>query len=82
MDYNSEQYSGKAIKMGAGIQGFESAQAAQNSNSTVVGGECPTVGLAGGYTQDMSSEIYSKGLHLGGICWQHTCRRRTFTVSI
>lgn len=51
LDYESGQYSGKAMKMGAGIQGFEAATAAHDNQLTIVGGECPSVGLAGGYTQ-------------------------------
>ena len=51
MDYRSEHYVGKAMKMGAGVQGFEAYDAAHEQNLTVVGGECPTVGLAGGYSQ-------------------------------
>ncbi|MCJ1430458.1 hypothetical protein MMC29_008376 [Sticta canariensis] len=51
LDYNGPHYTGKAIKMGAGVQGFEAYSAADKINFTVVGGECPTVGLAGGYTQ-------------------------------
>ena len=37
--------------MGAGVQGFEAYEAADKGSLAVVGGECPTVGLAGGYTQ-------------------------------
>ena len=44
-------YTGKVIKMGAGVQGFEAYDAANAKGLQVVGGECPTVGLAGGYTQ-------------------------------
>lgn len=51
LDYESPHYTGKAIKMGAGVQGFEAYSAADKINFAVVGGECPTVGLAGGYTQ-------------------------------
>lgn len=51
VDYSGSTYSGKAIKMGAGVQGFEAVAAAQKVGLTVTGGECPTVGLAGGYTQ-------------------------------
>lgn len=51
IDYNGNGYTGKAIKMGAGVQGFDAASAANSSGLTVNGGECPTVGLAGGYTQ-------------------------------
>ena len=51
LDYQSPQYTGKAIKMGAGVQGFEAYGAADKVNLAVLGGACPTVGLAGGYTQ-------------------------------
>lgn len=50
-DYQDAHYTGKAIKMGAGIQGFEAYEAADKAGLQVVGGECPTVGLAGGYSQ-------------------------------
>lgn len=50
-DYESANYTGKAMKMGAGVQGFEAYDAAHEENLAVIGGECPTVGLAGGYTQ-------------------------------
>ena len=51
VDYNSTHYTGKAIRLGAGVQGFEAYDAANASGLVVVGGECPTVGLAGGYSQ-------------------------------
>ena len=50
-EYSDPHYSGMAIKMGAGVQGFEAYDAAYAQGLQVVGGECPTVGLAGGYTQ-------------------------------
>ena len=50
-DWTDKHYTGKAIKMGAGVQGFEAYIAADAQGLQVVGGECPTVGLAGGYTQ-------------------------------
>jgi FAD/FMN-containing dehydrogenase len=51
VDYKSLHYTGKAIKLGAGVQGFEAYAAADARGFAVVSGECPTVGLAGGYTQ-------------------------------
>ena len=51
LDYASPHYTGKAMKMGAGVQGFEAYAAADRHGFVVLGGECPTVGLAGGYTQ-------------------------------
>ena len=50
-DYRSPYYTGKAYKTGAGIQGFELYEASQKIGLTVTSGECPTVGVAGGYTQ-------------------------------
>lgn len=44
-------YNGKAIKLGAGVSGFEAYTAADAQGLEVVGGECPSVGIAGGYTQ-------------------------------
>lgn len=51
LDYHSPYYTGKAMKMGAGIQVFEADEAAHAQGLVVVGGNCQTVGLAGGYTQ-------------------------------
>ncbi|KAF4635585.1 hypothetical protein G7Y89_g2518 [Cudoniella acicularis] len=44
-------YQGSAVTIGAGIEGWEILEAASAKGLVVVGGECPTVGLAGGYTQ-------------------------------
>ncbi|KAL2869512.1 FAD-dependent oxidoreductase [Aspergillus lucknowensis] len=44
-------YSGPAITMGAGVQGFKAYAAADDGVPGLVGGECPSVGIAGGYTQ-------------------------------
>lgn len=51
VDYVSSHYSGKAMKMGAGVQTFEASEAAYKAGLVVVGGNCATVGLAGGYSQ-------------------------------
>ena len=50
-DYQSSTYTGKAIKIGAGVQVYEAVEAANKRGLVVVGGNCPDVGLAGGYTQ-------------------------------
>ncbi|KAJ7823430.1 hypothetical protein B0H14DRAFT_2826767 [Mycena olivaceomarginata] len=50
-DWSDSHYTGKAIKLGAGVQGFEAYSAADAAGLQVVGGECATVGIAGGYTQ-------------------------------
>jgi hypothetical protein len=50
-NYTSPQYSGSAVKLGAGVQGFEAYAAADKRGFVIVGGECATVGPVGGYTQ-------------------------------
>jgi len=51
IDYSDPYYTGKAIKVGAGVQGFEAMATAKAKGLVALGGECPTVGIAGGYTQ-------------------------------
>ena len=51
LDYTSGHYSDRAMRMGAGVQGPEAFQAAHEQGYVVLGGECATVGIAGGYTQ-------------------------------
>lgn len=51
VDYNSAYYTGPAIKLGAGVQVEEAYEAAHHRNSLVVGGDCATVGVVGGYLQ-------------------------------
>jgi len=50
-EWSDKHYSGKAVKMGAGVQGFEVNKAAFDQGLQVVTGSCPTVGIAGGYSQ-------------------------------
>ncbi|KAL8729515.1 MAG: hypothetical protein Q9166_004687 [cf. Caloplaca sp. 2 TL-2023] len=50
-DYSDDHYAGKAYRIGAGVQGIEAYQAGNKVGLTVTSGECPTVGVAGGYTQ-------------------------------
>ncbi|KAL0782264.1 hypothetical protein CaCOL14_000170 [Colletotrichum acutatum] len=51
LDYKSTAYTGKALKLGAGVQAGEAQSAAHAQGLVVVGGNSPTVGIAGGYTQ-------------------------------
>ncbi|KAF2180462.1 FAD-binding domain-containing protein [Zopfia rhizophila CBS 207.26] len=51
LQYNSSSYTGKAIKLGAGVQSLEAFKEAHQHGLLTVGGNCPTVGIAGGYTQ-------------------------------
>ncbi|KAI1459599.1 hypothetical protein F4805DRAFT_455765 [Annulohypoxylon moriforme] len=50
-NYQSETYTGKALKLGAGISTLEAYQAADKAGAAIVGGSCATVGIAGGYSQ-------------------------------
>ncbi|KAK4451365.1 FAD-binding domain-containing protein [Podospora aff. communis PSN243] len=48
-DYRCKKYKGPAFKLGAGVVTEEVYAAAEKNGVTAVGGECRTVGLAGGY---------------------------------
>lgn len=50
-DWNDKYYHGSAVKLGAGVQGYDILSAGLAKKQVVVGGECPTVGISGGYTQ-------------------------------
>jgi FAD/FMN-containing dehydrogenase len=50
-DYKSKQYTGKAVTLGAGMMSQDATAKAHDQGLTIVGGNCPSVGLAGGYTQ-------------------------------
>ncbi|KAI0902689.1 hypothetical protein F4823DRAFT_621143 [Ustulina deusta] len=49
--YTSSYYKGPAIRLGAGVIGLEAYKAADAAGYRVVGGNCPSVGIAGGYSQ-------------------------------
>ncbi|KAK4442198.1 putative FAD-linked oxidoreductase-like protein 12 [Podospora aff. communis PSN243] len=51
IDYDSHWYRGKALRVGAGVQGFEAHAVANAAGLVVVTGTCPSVGIAGGFTQ-------------------------------
>jgi hypothetical protein len=50
-DYASPYHIGKVITFGAGIETEQANRIAHASKLTIVGGNCPTVGLVGGYSQ-------------------------------
>ncbi|KAL6231479.1 hypothetical protein BDW75DRAFT_233574 [Aspergillus navahoensis] len=52
-EYTSSWYTGPALRVGAGVQGFEAQDAAHRlgSGHVVVSGHSPDIGIAGGYTQ-------------------------------
>lgn len=47
IDYSDAHYTGKAIKIGAGVQAGEAADAADAQGLVAIGGNSPTVGIAG-----------------------------------
>jgi hypothetical protein len=51
VDWSDDYYTGKAVTVGAGVQGWEIIEASKAVGLVTVTGECATVGLAGGYTQ-------------------------------
>lgn len=65
MKYSSPAYTGPAVKVGAGIIGAEALAAAHANNYVIVTGECPTVGIAGGYTQGGGHSALSTSFGLG-----------------
>ncbi|CAN8097437.1 unnamed protein product [Discula destructiva] len=64
-NYTSPTYSGPAMKVGAGVQAFEALAAANAQGYVVVHGDCPTIGLAGGYTQGGGTSPLSSLFGLG-----------------
>ncbi|KAK2046618.1 FAD binding domain-containing protein [Colletotrichum somersetense] len=50
-EWSDDLWAGPAVKMGAGVLGYEVTEATKASGLVVLGGECPTVGPAGGYIQ-------------------------------
>ena len=64
-DYHDAHYTGKAIKMGAGVQGIDAYEAAHDKGLALVGGECPTVGIAGGYAQGGGHSALASKFGLG-----------------
>ncbi|KAF9630333.1 putative fad fmn-containing isoamyl alcohol oxidase protein [Lasiodiplodia theobromae] len=64
-NYTSPTYTGPAIRIGAGVQGGEAYALASSAGLAVVGGECPTVGIAGGYSQGGGHSALSSRYGLG-----------------
>jgi len=59
--------------MGAGVQAFEALEAAREVGLVTVGGECPTVGIVGGYTQGGGHSALSSNFGLGAdqtLSWE------------
>lgn len=64
-NYTSSAYSGPAIKLGAGIIVGEAYEAAAAAGYRVVGGECGSVGITGGYSQGGGHSILNSAYGMG-----------------
>ncbi|KAL9047335.1 MAG: hypothetical protein Q9214_000062 [Letrouitia sp. 1 TL-2023] len=65
LNYSSPHYNGAAVKIGAGVQDEEAYMALDKHSSVMVGGDCATVGAAGGYTQGGGHSVLSSKFGLG-----------------
>lgn len=65
LNYASSYYTGPAVKLAAGVQVAEIYEAAGKRGLVIVGGECATVGPAGGYTQGGGHSALSSKFGLG-----------------
>ena len=57
-DWSDTDYTGKAVEVVAGAQGLEASEATWAVGLPVVTGECPIVGITGGYTQSPLSTAF------------------------
>lgn len=62
--YNTTYYMGKAMKMGTGVQVLEALEAAHAEGVIVAGGQCQSVGMAGGYTQRGGNSLLASTIGL------------------
>ncbi|KAI9714687.1 MAG: hypothetical protein M1828_001116 [Chrysothrix sp. TS-e1954] len=49
LNFTSSQYTGSAVRLGAGVEGMEATEAAAMNHLRIVSGSCPTIGLVGGW---------------------------------
>jgi hypothetical protein len=64
-NWSDVEYTGRAATIGAGVQGHELLQAVSAAGFVAVTGECPTVGIAGGYTLSGGHSPLSTAFGLG-----------------
>ncbi|KAJ5180962.1 hypothetical protein N7492_004172 [Penicillium capsulatum] len=64
-NWSDAAYQGPAFKIAAGVMGYQILHAASAKGLVVVTGECPTVGLAGGYSQGGGHSALSTAFGLG-----------------
>lgn len=65
VEYDGPHYQGPAFKLGAGVQVWDAYKAAHAQGLVTVGGDCATVGAAGGYTQGGGHSALSSKFGLG-----------------
>ncbi|KAI0449063.1 putative isoamyl alcohol oxidase [Xylaria acuta] len=67
--FQSGNYSGPAVTLRSGTQGFQAYEYAHKNGYRIIGGECPTVGIAGGYTTGGGHSILSSkyGMAVDGV---------------
>ncbi len=66
MNYSSENHSRLALKMDAGVQGNAASAAAHCTGYRVVSGNCPTIGIAGGFSLN-GSHSFLLPMHSLGV---------------
>ncbi|KGO72709.1 FAD linked oxidase, N-terminal [Penicillium italicum] len=64
-NYSSPNYQGPALKLGAGVVTSAAYEAANQHGLRIVGGDCPSVGIAGGFTQGGGHSILSSQYGMG-----------------
>jgi hypothetical protein len=72
-EHNNTFYSGPAVTIGSGIQSWEIFEAAAKHNLRVVGGTCPTVSVAGGFSQGGGHSLLSSTYGLSAdniLAWE------------
>ncbi|KAF4978564.1 hypothetical protein FZEAL_5097 [Fusarium zealandicum] len=77
VDYDANCYRGKAVTLGAGVQGFDAMRAGHEAGYVILGGECPTVGITGGYTQGGGHSALSSSF---GLSAQNTLEFQVVTA--
>jgi len=59
VQHHSENYKGAAVKLGAGVQVMDALTAAHTQGLVIAGGQCQSLGVAGGYTQGGGHSLLS-----------------------
>ncbi len=64
-DWKTREHRGKVLRVGAGVEGHDVLTAAAAAGLVMVTGECPSVGVAGGYSQSGGHSPLSTAFGLG-----------------